>query len=172
MIDAPRTDRPLRREPASPLVVALVAVAALAAGAIVMKETKKLAASGVHAPVAGASWYEGARGFADADAERKKTGAPMVVYFHTDWCGWCRKLESDYLASKEGADFLRGVLRVRVNPEEGSDENALAAEFGVRGFPAFFVVSADGGSKRRVHPFTTEGFMSPAQFVEACRAAE
>jgi thiol:disulfide interchange protein len=116
-------------------------------------------------------WRKGASGFSDADEERKRLGAPMAVYFYTDWCGYCRRLDSEYFSSSEVEETLRGVVRVRINPETGAAEQAIAKRFGVRGYPSFFIVSADGGAKR-VHPFRSDGEMSPRDFAEACRAAE
>jgi len=72
------------------------------------------------------SWREGASGFSDAESDRKRLGAPMAVYFFTDWCGWCRRFESAYLPSPEVEEYLNDVVRVRINPENGSAERALA----------------------------------------------
>jgi thiol-disulfide isomerase/thioredoxin len=118
------------------------------------------------------AWREGASGFADAESDRKRLGSPMAIYFFTGWCGWCRRLESAYLPAPEVEEYLSGVVRVRIDAESGAAERALAKRFGVRGYPSFFIVSADGSSARRVHPFRVEGHMSPAEFAAACRDAE
>lgn len=122
------------------------------------------------APVTG--WYEGAVGYRTAQEERERWGKPMAVYFHTDWCGWCKKMDSQFLESYETSPYLDTLAKVRINPERGPEEAALARQYGVRGYPSFFIVPASGGGGRRVHPFRREGSMTPAEFVEECRRME
>lgn len=128
-----------------------------------------MAAGPVAAPVS--PWYEGAEGYRQANLERERYGRPMAVYFHTDWCGWCRKMESEILSASETNGYLDEITKVRINPERGKEEAALARQYGVRGFPSFFIVPASGGSGRKVHPFSANHAMSPAEFVAACRGA-
>jgi thiol-disulfide isomerase/thioredoxin len=118
------------------------------------------------------SWYQGAVGFESADSQRKRLGVPMAVYFYTDWCGYCRRMERDIFGASEVEAHLATLPRVRINPEHGEAERLLAKRFGVGGYPTFLIVSADGGSARRVHPFLTSGTMSPEDFLAALREAE
>ena len=121
-------------------------------------------------PVSG-SWRTGASGYDEAAAEAKASGAPLVLYFYTDWCGFCRRLDSTYLTSPELQAFLSSAAKARVNPESGEAERELASRFGVRGYPAFFVFPSGGGGPRRVHPFRGGGDATPADFAAECRRA-
>lgn len=119
------------------------------------------------------SWYEGASGYGDAEHEQRRKGTAMAVLFYTDWCGYCRRMDQDILSSPEVASYLGGMAAsVKINPERGAGEAALANRYGVHGYPAFFIV-APGGSSRKVHPFRKSGDrvvqMTPAEFVSACR---
>lgn len=115
------------------------------------------------------AWYEGAEGYRQADQERERYGRPMAVYFHTDWCGWCRKMEREIFSASETSAYFDEITKVRINPERGPEEAALSRQYGVRGFPSFFIVPASGGNGRKVHPFSASHTMSPAEFVAACR---
>jgi tetratricopeptide (TPR) repeat protein len=65
----------------------------------------------------------------------------MVVYFFTDWCGYCKRIDRDLFSSVEvDRYFSRSAFRVRVNPEESASNRMLADRFGVNGYPSFFVV--------------------------------
>jgi thiol-disulfide isomerase/thioredoxin len=128
-----------------------------------------LAPAAQHRPVSG-SWRSGASGYKDAVDESKSSHAPLVVYFYTDWCGYCRRLDSQYLGSSEMQQFLSTASKVKVNPESGQAERDLANQFGVSGYPAFFVLSSRGG-RQQVHPFRDGQNQSPAEFAEDCRRA-
>jgi len=119
------------------------------------------------------AWYEGASGYAEAEREHRLRGTSMVVYFYTDWCGYCKRMDSGILSTTEASVFLDRTLKVKVNPEQGSAEQALASSYGVRGYPSFFVVSAKGPPSR-VHPFQRDASgqwieMTPGEFVAECR---
>ena len=47
------------------------------------------------------------------DAARKaarKEGKPLYVHFTTTWCGWCRKIEDEVYAHKEGREALKAFI--------------------------------------------------------------
>ena len=111
--------------------------------------------------------------FAAAQAKAMEQKKNLLVDFSgSDWCGWCKKLDADYLAVPEVQAYLARTPRVSINPDHGGREQELARRYGVRGYPTFLVVPARGGDPVRVHPFRNDGHLRPAQFVEACRNAE
>ncbi len=124
---------------------------------------------------ADSKWFAGADGFAEATKVHEGRGKPMWVYFYTDWCGYCRRLDREILSSDAVSASLDDVVAVRINPEQGPQEQALASRFGVTGFPSFFVIGNEAGRPREVPPFHREGkqwmALTPAEFVTACRAA-
>lgn len=117
-------------------------------------------------------WEEGARGFERVAREHDSRQKAVVLYFHTDWCGWCRKLERDYFAHPRFARWLRRMPRVHINPEDGEAEREIAAMLGVRGYPNFVVMPAGNTYGTRLHPFVRGGEdLSVDAFLEAAEAA-
>lgn len=84
-------------------------------------------------------WYQGASGYDQALEEYKQTNKPMVVYMSVGWCPYCRKFEKEVLSSPLVQDVLKDKIKVNINPEAGSRENAIAFQYGIRGFPSFFL---------------------------------
>src|SRR5215831_3844584 len=65
------------------------------------------------------TWYEGSDGYEAADGLRRAQHSAIIVYFYTDWCPYCKKLDRDLLPTPEMSEFLRSVIKVRINPEKG-----------------------------------------------------
>ena len=61
-------------------------------------------------------WLYGAAGYTRAIELQRELNVPLVVYFYTDWCPYCRALDIDYLPTTPVKDYLRGVVKVRINP--------------------------------------------------------
>lgn len=132
-----------------------------------------LACTSVQAQTVGSSgledrWLNGAPGYERAVQMQRELKVPLVVYFYTDWCPFCRTLDSQYFNAPPVQNYLRGVVRVRINPEHGRSERDLATQFGVTGFPTFFIVRKISSLPIRVHPFRRGApDLSPAQFASA-----
>jgi hypothetical protein len=116
-------------------------------------------------------WFKGAEGYERAILEREKRDAPLIVYFHTDWCTWCRRLDEEFLAHDDVAGWLNRAQRVEINPEHGDAELALAREFGIRGYPGLFVLRPGSDDPRRVHPFRRGRTISTSQFLSELKDA-
>ena len=114
-------------------------------------------------------WLYGSAGYARALELQREMKVPLVVYFYTDWCPYCRVLDNDYLSSAPVQEYLKGVVKVRINPEQGPAEEAIAKQYRVTGYPAFFIVKTLSASPRKVHPFRRGGKnLTPAEFANAC----
>ena len=85
-------------------------------------------------------WEHGASGYHLALKEAKDAEKPLILYFHTGWCGWCEKLDKNYLATHEAEEFLRNILKVEINPDKGEAEKTLFKKFGLSGYPSFLVL--------------------------------
>jgi len=120
--------------------------------------------------VSGEAWLHGAAGYARAIELQKELNVPLVVYFYTDWCGYCRTLDNKYLPSVPVQDYLRGVVKVRINPEHGQAERALSTRYGINGYPAFFVMRHPSTRPVNLNPFRRVGALTPTEFADACRA--
>jgi thiol:disulfide interchange protein len=106
-------------------------------------------------------WYRGASGYDQAIQEYKRTNKPMVVYMTVTWCPYCRKFEKEVLSSPWVQNMLEDKIRVTINPESGSRENAIAFQYGVRGFPSFFLHPPQPAGAVQLYTGVT-----PEQFVD------
>jgi thiol-disulfide isomerase/thioredoxin len=115
-------------------------------------------------------WLYGAAGYARAVELQQQLNVPLVVYFYADWCPYCRTLDSQYLPSAPVQEYLRGVVKVRINPEQGPAERALAIRYGVSGYPSFLIVRNSAARPVNVQPFRKVSNLTATQFANACRA--
>jgi thiol-disulfide isomerase/thioredoxin len=89
-------------------------------------------------------WSEGARGFRSASNEQRASGCPMLLYFRTDWCPYCKQFDRSILSDSGVSAAIAPAVKVRIDPEKGDDERALAKKFGIRGYPTLILVARDG----------------------------
>ena len=123
----------------------------------------------------GEIWMQGADGLYEAIRVLEESPQAMVVYFYTDWCGYCRQFERELLGTSEVKEYFEDVLTVRINPEQGADERKIADYYGVQGYPGFFVHSGHTKTLSRVERMKLSGgeprIMSPGEFIGAVAAA-
>ncbi len=101
---------------------------------------------------------EKTKGWTDDFEQAKKEAAalkqPIFAFFTgSDWCGWCVKLRSEALDTKEfekfaadnlilfEADFPRGK---KISDKVKKQNSELASKYGVRGYPTVFLLDAEG----------------------------
>jgi thiol:disulfide interchange protein len=135
-----------------------------------------LAAQPLHAADFDASsWLHGADGLYEAIRAVETETRPVVVYFYTDWCGYCRQFERELLSHSDVTSYLANALTVRINPERGRRERQIADYYGVHGYPGFFVRGQRSKTLARVERMKiVDGraqLLSPQEFVTACREA-
>jgi thiol:disulfide interchange protein len=101
--------------------------------------------------------------FEAAQKEARTSGKPLMVNFYTDWCGYCKKLDSevytDFSVIAESANFVS----VKVNAETSA---ALAKKYDVEGFPTIIWFDANGTEKKRL-----PGYTDAPEFLEYMRDA-
>ncbi len=113
-------------------------------------------------------WQHGAAGHRSVFTHAQQTGEPVIVYFNADWCGYCKKLNSDYLETPAVSSFLAPFTKVEIKPDLGDEEKKLQDQYAVAGYPSFLLVIPQQGSKVksfRIHPFGGAGNMTPADFI-------
>jgi thiol:disulfide interchange protein len=93
------------------------------------------------------AWFVDASGYDGAELERQSARATLLIYFQKKRCDGCRKFEKEVLAAPEVKSFLGGVVKVRVDPDDGEREQKLARRFGVSAVPAIAVVPRQGPSR-------------------------
>lgn len=113
-------------------------------------------------------WQEGASAYESAVREQKSSGAPILVYFAADWCPYCKQLESAVLPNGEVQSAISTAVKVRIEPEAGPAEKALAGKFGIRGYPSLLLIPAADASPLSVDEGVARGQEpNPARLVES-----
>jgi thioredoxin-related protein len=92
-------------------------------------------------------------------ARARATRRPVMLYFATTWCGYCRKLERETLSSPQAGRHMAGYLVAEYGADAGVGKE-LAARYGVTGFPTLVRVDAKGALVA-----VYEGYDGPADFV-------
>jgi thioredoxin-related protein len=85
-----------------------------------------------------------------AKAEKK---AMLLDFTGSDWCGWCIRLKKEVFDHEEFQEYAKKNLvlveldfpRSKELPEEEKEQNeALAAEYGIRGYPTIVLLNSRG----------------------------
>jgi thiol-disulfide isomerase/thioredoxin len=116
-------------------------------------------------------WAEGARGFRSASNEQRASGCPMLLYFGTDWCPYCKQFDRAILSDSGVNGAIAPAVKVRIDPDKGDDERALATKFGVHGYPTLLLVARDGATPVRLPTGVSRGESpQPATFAKSVRS--
>ncbi|MGA9406315.1 MAG: DUF255 domain-containing protein [Bacteroidota bacterium] len=107
----------------------------------------------------------------DAGIEQARTSHKKVlVDVYTEWCGWCKKMDSEVYTDSVIKDYLsRNFVIIKMNAEAGGKIHykgveyspaQLAAAFGVSGYPATLFLREDS------EPITLlPGFVEAPMFI-------
>lgn len=114
-------------------------------------------------------WLKGGANFEKAMQLHREQNVPLVVYFYVDWCPYCHSLENEYFPAAPMREYLRDVVKIRINPELTPADESIARVFGIQGYPGFFVIGP-GSFPVQLSPFRREGrSLTPAEFAQRCR---
>jgi thioredoxin-related protein len=84
-----------------------------------------------------------------AASENKKL---LLDFTGSDWCGYCKLLEAEVLRTDAFKDFAKDYVLVRIDfprstelpPDLKQQNDALAQQFSVEGFPTLLVMDSSG----------------------------
>jgi thioredoxin-related protein len=106
----------------------------------------------------------------DAQKAAKAANKPIYLHFTTDWCGWCRRIESDTYANAKAktalADYVAASLDCTM-PDNGQMSEALKTNttlfktYGGSGYPYLVMLTPDG---ELLHVIS--GYLPPDPFVQ------
>ncbi|HKR04947.1 MAG TPA: thioredoxin family protein [Bacteroidia bacterium] len=81
-----------------------------------------------------------------------KTKKPLMLFFTgSDWCGWCKRLQSEVFQKPEFAAWAKKNVvlveldfprRTPLTPELQTQNSQLQQFFGIQGFPTIWFVNA------------------------------
>lgn len=120
------------------------------------------------------TWFTEATGFEQGFERARRKNQAVLVYFHTDWCGYCRQLERELLDRAIVQEYTKYLVKIKINPEKGARERALANRYGVRGYPSVFVHPAGPGGAKKVRRTGMQNgrrqILSPRDYVTVLTA--
>lgn len=121
-------------------------------------------------PPVEAYWSEGAVGLRAATKAQLHQRIPLVIYVRRSECPECEAFEKGILQATETRGYLAGLLRARINVDDGAEERALLERLGLTDLPAIVMVRTDGA--RHAIALVDEGTpVRPSEFVRRCREA-
>ena len=72
-----------------------------------------------------------------------ETKKPVIVFFYTDWCGFCQRFVPTYYKVSKSKDIKKNFAIAYVNCED-SKNTPLMSEYGIQGFPTVYVLDGKG----------------------------
>ncbi len=83
------------------------------------------------------TWTNYEKGMAMAENQGKK----IFLYFHADWCTYCKKMELTTFKDKGVIDYINeNYIAITVDSDK---EQKIASLFGVRGLPTTWFLKSD-----------------------------
>ncbi len=98
-------------------------------------------------------------GFSDGMAKGKQSDKPILLYFHADWCTYCKKLKKTTFKNKAVLNYLaQNFVSISVD----SDKNKkLSNQWHVTGLPTLWFLEPDGSKISKI-----PGYVNADQFIK------
>jgi thiol:disulfide interchange protein len=71
----------------------------------------------------------------------KSQNKPVMVDFYTDWCGWCKKLDSDTYSDSKVQALADKFVCVKV---DGDKDRASVLKYDISGYPTIVFLDNTG----------------------------
>ncbi|MEN8211331.1 MAG: thioredoxin fold domain-containing protein [Thermodesulfobacteriota bacterium] len=106
------------------------------------------------AKTSGIDWQSYAKGLDIAKAQDK----PLFLYFHADWCTYCKKLKKTTFADKAVLNYLNdNFISITIDTDK---EQAFASQWGIKGLPSLWFLKSDSSKISNL-----PGYVGPEQFL-------
>jgi len=69
-----------------------------------------------------------------------KTEKPVIVWFYTDWCGFCQRFAPTFGKITKDKEIKKNLAVAYVNAEKPENQG-LMAEYNVQGFPTVYLLN-------------------------------
>lgn len=139
-----------------PLQLGLLLLAAI----LLISTSRVPADAASEAPPVGAwsGWLEGSQGYQKALALEKQSKKPVLVYFYAPWCRYCNQLNRELLWSAPVQAELASWIKVKIYPKANDSNDALAAQFGITGYPELYIIGRKQGERVKyvLDPYSVE----------------
>jgi thiol:disulfide interchange protein len=89
---------------------------------------------------------------------------PVMIDFYTDWCGWCKKLDSETYVDNQVVAAAVDFVSVKINADL---DRETASRYKITGFPTILFVDAAGSEIHRVI-----GYRPAQDFLREMKAAQ
>ncbi|MFH1453976.1 MAG: thioredoxin family protein [Armatimonadota bacterium] len=96
--------------------------------------------------------------FDDGLKAAKTSGKPVMVDFTAEWCGWCKKLDSDTFTNYKVIELSKNFICVKVDADRYP---SIVERYNVTGFPCILFLDSNGNVIHRV-----SGFKSADKFIK------
>ncbi len=97
-------------------------------------------------------------GYEEAMTTAKAKNQPVLIDFYTDWCGWCKVLDTVTYIDPLVVELSKTVVFAKVNAEV---DTVAAKSNSVRGYPSILLFDSDGKEIDRI-----VGYLPGPEFVE------
>jgi thioredoxin-related protein len=87
----------------------------------------------------------------EAQAVSKKTSRPVLIYFTTDWCGYCKVMEKETFTQEAVQKQASKYVAVKLDAEKAG--KAAAAKYSVSSYPTFVMLDPSGKEMGRVNGY-------------------
>ena len=98
----------------------------------------------------------------DEGLSKARTESKIVLlYFHADWCSWCKKLNQETFSNQSIASYLNEkLILIKIDVEKNI---SLSETYEVYDIPTVVFLSVNGTEVGR------QGYLPPGQFLEYVR---
>ena len=100
--------------------------------------------------------------FDQAKALALQSNKPMIIDFYTDWCKWCRELDTTTFADSQVIAMSEDNIFVKINADKDSD---LAQSYGIQGYPTIVIARPNGEEIDQI-----KGYVAPVDFRSEVQA--
>ena len=87
----------------------------------------------------------------------REKSMPVLLDFYTDWCGWCKRLDSITFRDSAVAALSEKIIFAKIN---GGQDTVAREKHSIQGYPSLVLLDSAGQEIDRIG-----GFLPPDEFV-------